>query len=226
MKRALFLLVAISTAWGVLAACSSDPTEKIVVVHDEAGAAAHALVDDDPFGPDSEAPPIVSLTEKAIVAIAEAVHDAEHELSVLAQAQALDDRAKDYAKATLEQHDTAKAALARTALESEEGPVSRGVRREVTLRVASLKTLSGRTFDVAYMTAEVTMQTAILGLLNAILVSNYTTPDVNAILRSMRISAANSLREAARIQAEFYQIEGVQEPKWDLGCQQPPPDAE
>lgn len=214
MQKPFLPFVAVSSMCCVFAlatGCSSEPQERIVYVQAEAGASTVVAGGDDSLR-GKGAPPIVSLTEQRILGIARGIHAAEVTLSKMAKERAFDDRAKTYAEQIEREHTAAQAAL--EGRFAEEGPVSKGLVRDTNMRVAALTRLEGRTFDVAYMSAEVATQTAIIGLLDAILVSNYTTPENHELMQAMRAKAADGIREAARIQAEFHEIEGIAEPDW------------
>src|SRR5262245_5170566 len=99
--------VALSSLWGGLVACGKGESEE-PAAQAASGTPPPAALDSLSKKGD---PPIVSLTEKRIVGIAQAIHKSERALARIASERAVDDRARTYADDTSRAHASAAAEL-------------------------------------------------------------------------------------------------------------------
>lgn len=148
-----------------------------------------------------------TLTEAQIARIAELVNSAEIEQAKVAQNKAKSPRVKSFAAKMIKHHGQAKAEQAKLTQKlgvgSADSADATALRNDGEQTLATLKSTSAATFDMAYIDSQVTGHEKVLATIDEQLLPSAKTESVMSALRTAREAVAAHLAEAKEIQAEL-----------------------
>lgn len=186
----------------VLGACASrgEPSTSTSSASASTTEAPAASASGTPASTMDDAPPVASVSEARILGVAHAINAAAADLARQATDQARDDRIKLHAMVVGADAENADASLRHVAPASEDGPISRGIALDARMRQLDLQPRTGTDFDRAYVSTEVQLDAAAIGLLDALAVGNAVKPEIATALADLRGHVVEHMRDALRIQ--------------------------
>jgi len=154
-----------------------------------------------PIG-DSGPPPAKpeALSDAQIAAITEAANTAEIAQAKMAQSKAKDAAVKAFASMMITHHGEAKQKQAQLKLKTEASGVSTAMDADAGATLNALETESGKEFDKAYISAQVTGHQKVLDTINDQLLPNVKDAKLKAYLEEIKPKVAQHLKKAKQLQ--------------------------
>ena len=147
------------------------------------------------------------LNDGEVAAVRNAMHDGQIDQGRLAEQKAVNLRVRDFAATLASKHAVAKQRQAeildRLAMKPVESPSSESVRAEDRETLESLKSVSGATFDEAFLDAEVAQQHRMLDSIGNYLIPNTQNPDLKADLVRIVPQFVVHVREVMEIRRDL-----------------------
>ncbi|MET0792032.1 MAG: DUF4142 domain-containing protein [Polyangiaceae bacterium] len=162
----------------------------------------------DSAAPASQASPppaakVDPLSDEQIAAITDAANSAEIAQAKLAQAKSKDAGIKRFAAMMISHHGEAKQKQAKLNLKPAESGVSTAMQVDADATMNALKADSGKDFDQAYITAQVTGHQKVLDTINDKLLPNVKNAELKAYLEEIKPRVEEHLKQATQLQQSF-----------------------
>ena len=146
-----------------------------------------------------------TVTDAQIAAIVVAANQVDIDAGLLAESKASQENVKQFAQVmVIDQTDVNKQAtdlVASLTVTPQDNPTSQSLKTGGEKNVAHLKTLSGASFDKAYIAQEVTYHDLVLNALDKTLIPNAQNAELKALLGTMRPVFVRHLAHAKRVQS-------------------------
>ena len=175
---------------------------------EQADAATTRAAPADSDNPNAEAQPAPApkqdpLSDAQIAAITEAANNAEIAQAKLAESKSKDAAVKQFAAMMISHHGAAKQKQAKLNLKPAESGVSTAMQVDADATLNALKADTGKDFDQAYITAQVTGHQKVLDTINDKLLPNVKNPDLKAYLEEIKPRVEDHLKQAKQLQESF-----------------------
>ncbi len=146
------------------------------------------------------APKADPLTDEQIAAITDAANSSEIAQAKLAQSKSKDAAVKQFAAMMISHHGEAKQKQAKLKLKPAESGVSTAMQVDADATLNALKADTGKDFDQAYITAQVTGHQKVLDTINDKLLPNVKNPELKAYLEEIKPRVEDHLKQAKQLQ--------------------------
>lgn len=175
---------------------------------EQAAAATTRAAPPEADSPSAEAPAVPApktdpLSDEQIAAITDAANTAEIAQAKLAQSKSKDAAVKQFAAMMISHHGEAKQKQAKLKLKPAESGVSTAMQVDADATLNALKADTGKDFDQAYITAQVTGHQKVLDTINDKLLPNVKNPELKAYLEEIKPRVEDHLKQAKALQESF-----------------------
>jgi len=140
------------------------------------------------------------LSDEQIAAITDAANSSEIAQAKLAQTKSKDPAIKKFAAMMISHHGEAKQKQAKLKLKTAESGVSTAMQVDADSTLNALKADTGKDFDQAYVTAQVSGHQKVLDTINDKLLPNVKNPELKAYLEEIKPRVEEHLKQAKQLQ--------------------------
>jgi len=149
------------------------------------------------------APKAEALNDAQIAAITEAANSAEIAQAKVAQLKSKDAGVKAFAAMMVTHHGEAKQKQAKLKLKVEESGVSTAMHADADATLEALRADSGKNFDQAYISAQISGHQKVLDTINDKLLPNVKDSRLKAYLEEIKPTVEAHLKQAKQLQQNF-----------------------